>query len=66
MHVFLGRSVVRPSGSRSLLAAESLELRSCAVAQLSSCAVAQSKRGAQGVQGFKGFRVNSKFRLTKK
>ena len=26
-----GRSVVRPSGSRSLLAAESLELRSCAV-----------------------------------
>ena len=58
VHVFLGRSVVRPSGSRSLLAAESLELR--------SCAVAQSKRGAQGVQGFKGFRVNSKFRLTKK
>ena len=58
VHVFLGRSVVRPSGSRSLLAAESLELR--------SCAVAQSKRGAQGVQGFKGFRVNSKFRLCKK
>ena len=38
-----GRSVVRPSGSRSLIAAESLVLR--------SCAVAQSKRGAQGVQG---------------
>ena len=59
-----GGSVVRPSGFRSLLAAESLELRGCAVAQLKRGA--QSKRGAQGVQGFKGFRVNSKFRLTLK
>ena len=48
VHVFLGRSVVRPSGSRSLLAAESLELRSCAVAQLRS--QKEARRGFRGLK----------------
>ena len=43
-----GGIVVRPSGSRSLLAAESLELRSCAVAQLRS--QKEVRRGFRGLK----------------